>query len=202
MIGYLRGELAENRLGQIVIDVSGVGYEVTVSEKTRENLPDIGNPVKIFTYMSVREDGVSLFGFARKDEQDMFYKLISVSGVGPKGALAILSVFEVPDLKYAILSEDAAKIAKAPTIGKKTAERIIIDLKDKIDRSEILGISPSDSASTSDNAKLAPAAEDAIDALIALGYDKNASKKAVMSVEGSEELDTSAILKQALQFLF
>ncbi|MCQ2520385.1 MAG: Holliday junction branch migration protein RuvA [Lachnospiraceae bacterium] len=202
MIGYLRGELAENRLGQIVIDVSGVGYEVTVSEKTRENLPDIGNPVKIFTYMSVREDGVSLFGFARKDEQDMFYKLISVSGVGPKGALAILSVFEVPDLKYAILSEDAAKIAKAPTIGKKTAERIIIDLKDKIDRSEILGVSPSDSASTSDSAKLAPAAEDAVDALIALGYDKNASKKAVMSVEGSEELDTSAILKQALQFLF
>lgn len=200
MIGYLRGELAENRPGQIVIDVNGVGYEVTISEKTRENLPGLGEQVKIFTYMSVREDGVSLFGFARKDEQDMFYKLISVSGVGPKGALAILSVFEVPDLKYAILSEDAGKISKAPTIGKKTAERIIIDLKDKIDKSEIIGVSPSE-PDEMDNTKLSAEVTDAVDALVALGYDKNGAKKAVMSVEGYAEMDSSEIIKKAFQFL-
>ncbi|MBO7334322.1 MAG: Holliday junction branch migration protein RuvA [Lachnospiraceae bacterium] len=200
MIGYLRGELAENRPGQIVIDVNGVGYEVIVSDKTRENLPAIGNPVKVYTFLSVREDGVSLYGFERKDEQDMFYKLISVSGVGPKGALSILSVFDVPDLKYAILNADGTKISKAPTIGKKTAERIIIDLKDKIDKSEILGIVPEETADT--NIKLAGEAKDAVDALISLGYDRKASEKAVIAVEGYDKLESGDILKKALQYLF
>lgn len=200
MIGFLRGILDENRPGQIVIDVSGVGYEVTVSEKTRENLPSIGNEIKIYTYLSVREDAVALYGFEHKDEQDMFYKLISVSGVGPKGALAILSVFEVPDLKYAILAEDSTKISKAPTIGKKTAERIIIDLKDKIDKNDILGISPLEESTKS--VKLSAEASDALDGLIALGYDRKSSEKAIMSVEGYDKMDTSDILKQALQFLF
>lgn len=199
MIGYLRGELVDNRPSKIVIDVNGVGYEVTVSERTRENLPQIGNDVKIYTYMSVREDGISLYGFERIDEQDMFYKLISVSGVGPKGALAVLSVFDVPDLKYAILAGDSTKISKAPTIGKKTAERIIIDLKDKIDESEILNVSPTKSEPSQD--KLSIAAADAVDALIALGYDKKAAHNAVSSVEGNDILDTSEILKKALQFL-
>lgn len=199
MIGYLRGELAESRAGKIVIDVNGVGFEVIVSEKTREELPAIGNDVKVFTFMAVREDDISLYGFARRDEQDMFLKLISVSGVGPRGALAILSVLDVPDLKYAILCEEGARIAKAPTIGKKTAERIIIDLKDKIDKSEIIGVKSEDTVSET---KLSSEAKDAIDALVSLGYDRKSSEKAVNSVEDVNSMESGDILKAALQFLF
>ena len=120
--------------------------------------------------------------------------------MGPKGALSILSVFDVPDLKYAILNADGTKISKAPTIGKKTAERIIIDLKDKIDKSEILGIVPEETADTS--IKLAGEAKDAVDALISLGYDRKASEKAVIAVEGYDKLESGDILKKALQYLF
>lgn len=201
MIGYLKGELADSRQGKIIIDVNGVGFEVIVSDKTRENMPSIGNEIKIYTYMCVREDDISLFGFSRHDEQDMFLKLITVSGVGPKGALAILSVLDVPDLKYAILSEEASKIAKAPSIGKKTAERIIIDLKDKIDRSEIIGVTSSDEKEAS-SGKITGEKADAVDALVSLGYDRKSSEKAVLSVENSDSMNSSDILKQALRFLF
>ena len=201
MIGYLRGELAENRDGNIIVDVSGVGYEVKVSQKTSENLPSIGREVKIYTYLSVREDGVTLFGFERKDEQDMFFKLIGVNGVGPKSALFILDAFDVPNLKYAIISEDSKRLSKANTIGKKTAERIILELKDKIDRNEILGVSPLEEES---DGKLKPEGEaaDAVDALVSLGYDRKSSEKAVMSVDGYDKLDSSEILKKALTYLF
>ncbi len=199
MIGYLRGELIENREGHIIIDVGGVGYVVLVSERTREELPAIGGEVRIYTHMSVREDDVSLFGFLRKDEQEMFNKLIQVSGVGPKGALNILSTFDVANLKYAIVSGDAGKIAKAPTIGKKTAEKIIIDLKDKINKDEILEYSAEETVSA--DPKLSDDARDAIDALVALGYDRKRSEKAVASIEGHNEMDTSAILKEAFPLL-
>lgn len=201
MIGYLRGELAENRDGCIIVDVGGVGYEVTVSQKTCENLPSIGNEVKIYTYLSVREDGVTLFGFERKDEQDMFFKLIGVNGVGPKSALYIFDAFDVPDLKYAIISEDSKRISKANTIGKKTAERIILELKDKIDRNEILGVSPIEDEPEGKK-KLDGEAADAVDALVSLGYDRKSSEKAVTSVEGYDKLDSSEILKKALTYLF
>lgn len=199
MIGYLRGELMENRPGRIMIDVNGVGYVVTISESTREELPSIGNEVKIFTYMSVREDGISLYGFTTRDQQDMFLMLIGVNGLGPKGALAILSVFSVPDLKYAILASDSGKISKAPTIGKKTAERIILELKDKIDPNEIIGVNPDGAEKSS--GKLEGEARDAVDGLVALGYDKKAAERAVSSVEGYGEMESAEIIKKAFLFL-
>jgi len=198
MIGCLRGELLENRPGQIMIDVGGVGYLVSVSETTREELPSIGNEVKVFTYMSVREDGITLYGFLTRDQQDMFMRLIGVSGVGPKGALAILSVFTVPDLKYAILSSDSTRISKAPTVGKKTAERIIIDLKDKIDPNEVLGIEPEDK---DEKVSFGAEAKDAVEGLVALGYDRKASESAVKSVEGYESMNSADIIKKAFIFL-
>lgn len=200
MIGYLKGNLVEARQGKILIDVNGVGFFVNVSSSTTDNLPAIGNEIKVFTYMSVREDDISLFGFETRDMLDIFLQLIAVSGVGPKGALSILSVFTVPDLKYAIITENATAIAKAPTIGKKTAEKIIIDLKDKMSKEDYLA-----SAGISD----APALEkelqgelkDAVDALVALGYDKKESRKAVLTIENVEKLNSNMILKQALKYM-
>ena len=132
MIEFLRGKVADLGLNRICIDVNGVGYVVSISETTASLMPSVGEEVKIYTYMSVREDGVSLYGFPAYDDLEIFKLLISVSGVGPKGALAVLSCLPPDDLRFAILSGDSKAIAKAPGIGKKTAERVIIDLKDKI----------------------------------------------------------------------
>lgn len=201
MIGSLRGELTENRPGQIMVDVNGVGYIVYVSESTREDLPSIGNEIKIYTYMAVREDAISLYGFITKDQQDMFLKLITVSGVGPKNALVLLSVFSVLDLKYAILSEDSAKISKAPGVGKKTAERIIIDLKDKIDKNELIGVKPENTESI-EKTDLSGEAKDALEALVALGYDKKSATKAISMIDDLDSKKSNEILKLALLNIF
>ena len=201
MIGYVKGELVESRNGKIVVDVNGIGYNIIVSDTLREELPAIGNLVKIYTYTSVREDAISLYGFTNRDSLDMFYMLLGVSGVGPKGAQSILSFFNVLDLKYAIISENSTLIAKAPTIGKKTAERIVIDLKDKISKEDLLPAADI-SISTAKSADLPSEALDAIDALAALGYDRKEATRAIASIEHVEELDSNMILKQALKYLY
>ena len=200
MIAFLKGILEENRPGNLVIDVNGVGYNVAVSESVSESLPSIGNEIKIYTYLSVREDGMSLYGFLTRDELDMFNLLIGVSGVGPKGAQALLSIADVPVIKYFIVTGDVASLSKAPTIGKKTAERIIVDLKDKLAKEPLIG-TVSDVPSQSDG-KLSQDALDAIEALAALGYDKKEAKAAVIKIEHLEELNTNEILKLSLQYMF
>lgn len=200
MIAFLKGILEENRPGNLVIDVNGVGYNVAVSESVSESLPSIGNEIKVYTYLSVREDGMSLYGFLTRDELDMFNLLIGVSGVGPKGALALLSIADVPIIKYFIVTGDVASLSKAPTIGKKTAERIIVDLKDKLAKEPLIG-TVSDVPSQPDG-KLSQDALDAIEALAALGYDKKEAKAAVLKIEHLEELNTNEILKLSLQYMF
>lgn len=200
MIGYIKGELIESRPGKIVVENNGIGYNIIVSEGVREELPSIGEQVRIFTYTGVREDAISLYGFLTRDSLDMFYQLLGVSGVGPKGAQMILSVFTVPDLKYAILTDNSTLISKTPTIGKKTAERIIIDLKDKISEDDILNLSPS--TDVNDDKKLPDSVKDAVDALVALGYDRKQAVNAVKNIDKPEELDTNNLLKAALKYLF
>lgn len=201
MIGYVKGELVEPRQGKIVVEVNGIGYNIIVSDSLREELPAIGNLVKIYTYTSVREDAISLYGFTSRDSLDMFYLLLGVSGVGPKGAQSILSFFNVLDLKYAIISENSTLIAKAPTIGKKTAERIVIDLKDKISKEDLL--MPADANKDTETKENMPSeALDAIEALTALGYDRKEASRAISSIEHIEELDSNMILKQALKYLY
>lgn len=198
MIGCINGILEASFPGKVLIMVNGFGVNVLVSETTREILPSIGSEVKLYTYMSVREDSISLFGFLSLDEQNLFNMLIGVSGVGPKGALNILGTYSTSDIKYYIITEDSKMLAKAPTIGKKIAEKIIIDLKDKIDKEEILvsaNVTTSPSSMTTE-------VKDAIEALIALGYDKKAAEKAVSQIEHAEELDTNQILKLALKYMF
>lgn len=198
MIAFVKGILEEIRPGKVVIDVNGFGVNVFMADSLIEDLPSIGNEIKLYTYMSVREDGMSLFGFLSRDSLDLFNMLISVSGVGPKAGQAILSAFSVPMVKQYIITEDVNKLSKANGIGKKTAERIIVDLKDKISKEDILFAE--DIPSKEDT--LPSEATDAIEALVALGYERKAAKGAVMSVEHLDELDTNSILKLALKYMF
>ncbi|MCR4727879.1 MAG: Holliday junction branch migration protein RuvA [Lachnospiraceae bacterium] len=200
MIGYLKGTLEESRPGAIIVENGGFGIRVLVSETTRENLPGIGEDVKIYTHMNVREDDISLFGFLKRDELDMFDLLITVNGVGPKGAMGILGIFSVSDIKYFIVTASSDKLSKAPGIGKKTAERIIIDLKDKIPSDEIVTLSDLEADFSADFSSVA--AKDAVEALVALGYADREARRAVSNVSNADSMDANDILKAALQYLF
>lgn len=200
MIAYLKGILEESRPGKIVIDVNGFGMNVILPESYREELPSIGNEIKVFTYMSVREDGMSLYGFLSRDALDLFNMLIGVSGLGPKGAQSLLGAFSVPDIKYFIISEDSAHLSKAPAIGKKTAERIILELKDKISKEDAVFLSQA--SSEFEESVMTSEVSDAIEALVSLGYDRKAAKSAVAKIDHIEELDVNSILKMSLQYLY
>ncbi len=132
MISFLVGVIEEKAENTVVFDVNGVGYELAVSNNTLVSLPQVGESAKIFCYMAIREDAVSLIGFATREERDLFYKLIIVSGVGPKLALSILSGMKVSDLQIAIIKEEIGLLSKIKGLGKKTAERICLELKDKL----------------------------------------------------------------------
>lgn len=199
MIGFVKGTLDSILPGKVLIDVNGIGILVLVSDRTIENLPAFGEEVKLYTHMNVREDDISLYGFISLDEQNLFNMLISVSGVGPKGALNILGTYSVSDIKYFILMDDSKSLSKAPTIGKKIAEKIIIDLKDKLNKEDIL---MPENHSIHKNNDIPSDAIDAIDALVALGYDKKQAENAVSQVEHLEELDANQILKLALKYMF
>lgn len=199
MIAFIDGILEAKLSGRVIVSSNGIGFNILVSESTINTLPAEGNRIKLYTYMNVREDSITLFGFISLEEQNLFNLLIGVSGVGPKGALNILGTYSVSDIKYFIICEDSKSLSKAPTIGKKIAEKIIIDLKDKINKEEILLI-----AHETDNAKveMSQDVKDAIEALIALGYDKKAAENAISQIDHVEELDVNQILKLALKYMF
>ena len=199
MIAFVKGILDYSVSGKVVIDVNGIGYNVLVCDSDRAELPPEGNEVKLYTYLNVREDAMTLYGFLSKEALALFNLLIGVSGVGPKGAQALIGAFGASMVKYYIVSEEANLLSKAPGIGKKTAERIIIDLKDKIDQSDIL---LSDVPSFEKGKDLEGEANDACEALVALGYDRKAAKAAVLKVENYQNLSSDVILKNALQYIF
>ena len=132
MIAFVKGRIEDITEENVVVDTGNIGYNVKISTGTASLLPGVDAEVKLYTYTCVREDMFSLYGFLTRDDLEVFKKLITVNGIGPKGGLAILSVMSADDLRFAIISGDAAAISKAPGIGKKTAERVILDLKDKI----------------------------------------------------------------------
>lgn len=138
MIAFVKGFIEDISEENVVIDTGNIGYNLKISTGTAARLPGIGAEVKLYTYTCVREDSFSLFGFLSRDDLEIFKKLITVNGIGPKGGLAILSVMTADSLRFAIISGDAVSIAKAPGIGKKTAERVILDLKDKISLEDTL----------------------------------------------------------------
>lgn len=206
MYAYLKGTLEEITEDAIVVDVGNIGYNVKVSATTADLLPGIGSEVKIYTYTLVREDTFSLYGFLTRDDLDIFRKLITVNGIGPKGGLAILSVMNADALRFAIMAGDAKSIAKAPGVGNKTAERVILDLRDKISLEDTLrGLGEPVGAATnaSDVAGMDNVMrKEAIEALVALGYSASDATTAVKRVEVSEESTVESILKAALKFMF
>ncbi len=202
MIGYLKGEVAAIYEDRIVIEVGGIGYNVFMPGSSLDLIDGIGISVKVYTYLSVREDAMTLYGFLTKDDLDLYKMLISVNGIGPKGALALLSVMTAEELKFAILSGDAKQIGKAPGIGSKTAQRVIIDLKDKIDTATAFApASDGIAEAVEGKGALGKVREEAAEALYALGYSQTDSYKAVRSIEVGEDADVESVLKRALSYL-
>ncbi len=199
MIAYLNGIIADMEDDTLVIDVGGIGYHVRVPLNILDLLPGIGDRIKIYTYTLVREDAFQLFGFLSKDDLSIFKKLILVNGIGPKGALSILSSMSADTLRFAIFSGDAKTIAKAPGIGARTAERLILDLKDKISFPTV--IQDGEAGSSGKMLGLAQGFQDVIEALVALGYSSTEAHQAIKKSGVSPEENTEVILKKALLML-
>ena len=197
MIGFLRGEIDSIYDDRIILDVNGVGYNIFMPFSHIETLPARGNSVKIYTFLNVREDAMHLYGFSTKDDLEFFKLLIQVNGIGPKGALQLMSFMGADNIKFAILSSDAKSISKAPGIGAKTAQRIILDLKDKVDLIDTFEHKLSDN--TESTADMPEAMAEAVEALAALGYARKDALKAVKDTELSNDATVEDILKTALR---
>lgn len=194
MYSYIKGTIEELYLDYIVIDNNNIGYRINVSSNTLKDL-QLGNMAKIYTKLIVREDDMSLCGFSTKEELEMFELLTSVSKIGPKVGLGILSFASPRQLGAYIISEDIAKMSKAPGVGKKTAERIILELKDKIDKQNI-EFEPT----LLSQAPIAVSQDEAVDALVALGYSSQEAKEAVEKCK-KNSLNTEDIIKKSLSYL-
>lgn len=200
MISYIKGKLTEVDDGIIVVENNGIGFNIHVPATVISSFSSIGDEVKVYTYLQIREDAHSLFGFLSRDDLNIFKMLINVNGIGPKGALAILSTISPDDLRFAILSDDAKLISTAPGIGSKTAQKLILELKDKIKLEETFE-SYSKSVNTVKTDDVLVAKNEAVEALVSLGYGSTEAMKAVRDVENADELDSEEILKRALKKL-
>ena len=182
MYAFIEGEVCEKSNGQLVLLAAGVGWQLNCSNNTLQAAPPVGQKMRCYTVLSVREDAMELFGFATREEKEMFSQLTSVSGIGPKTALGVLGSMPLKDLNLAILLGDVNALSRAPGIGKKTAQRIAMELKDKVSQASVSAQADAGSAS----APLAPLAADsaaeAIEALIALGYSSTEARNAVSQV--------------------
>ena len=202
MISYIRGPLEEKREDSVVVEAGNIGYQIFIPSSLLGELPGLGEEVKIYTYFSVREDGMSLFGFLSKQDLEMFRRLIGVNGVGPKSALGILSALKPDVLRLAVLSGDAKAIAKAPGIGAKTAQRIILDLKDRVKAEDILfADAGAEKSQETDLSGMEKAGKEAVEALTALGYSASEAQTAVKKVTVTENMTSEDVLKGALKHL-
>ena len=202
MISYIRGELCDIEEQKAIVDVNGVGYGIYMPQQALSLLPPMGQQVKIHTYLNIREDAMQLFGFLTKEDLNVFRLLIGVNGIGPKAGLNILSCLSPDELRFAVLSGDAKAISKAPGIGLKTAQRLILDLKDKISVEEILMTDQEETGTTPvRTGGLPDAGKEAVDALTALGYSAMEATKAVRQVEITRQMTAEDVLKASLRHL-
>lgn len=196
MISFVKGIISEINSESVVVETTaGVGYELVCSTNTLKRLPDPGTEVKLLSYLYVREDIMMLYGFMDKRERETFGYLIGVSGIGPKGAIAILSELTVDELYMAILSQDAKAISRANGIGSKTAQRVLIDLKDKIDLGN-MGAGDDYSEGTKQDESVTT---EAAMALTALGYSNMDALRAIKKVEGKDSMTVEELIKAALK---
>jgi len=181
MIAHLRGKLISRRPNLVIVETGGVGYDVTISVPAFAELPSLGSEVAFHIHTHVREDQIALYGFLRPEEKHLFEKLITVSGIGPKLAITTLSGMPADDMVQAIRTNDVARLTKTPGIGRKTAERMVLELRDKLPSSETdpLHVVPGLSATQ----------EDVLSALLNLGYQRNIAEKALATVEKNGSFD-------------
>ena len=203
MISYVRGELVQAMDTDAVLDVNGFGLRVFLTGRDLSALPPNGEEVRFHTYFMVKEDAMQLYGFLRPDDLEVYKLLLAVNGIGPKAAMGILSALSADDIRFAVLSGDEKTITKAPGIGKKTAQKLILELKDKFSleeafdkRLENAGSVPAGSGIMND------AKTEAVEALTALGYSNADALRAVKKAAVSDEMDTEEILKAALKNMF
>ena len=211
MLAYIKGKLEIKMTGYVVIDVGGLGYKIFMSDTGIEKIGNIGETVKVHTYYRVREDDISIFGFNTQEELKMFELLISVSGVGAKTALTMLTVCEPSEFALAVISEDIKTLTTIPGIGPKSAKRIILELKDKIKKEqqieELTNASKGIKQNTETNIKVKQAIQDdnkikeAIAALQVLGYNRKSIEKAFEKIENKKELSTEDLIKKGLLVL-
>ncbi|MCR4762266.1 MAG: Holliday junction branch migration protein RuvA [Lachnospiraceae bacterium] len=201
MISFVSGILEQITEDAVIVDVGGIGFEVTVSGDTIARLPSTGEQIKLYTYFQVAQDVQRLYGFLSRDDLQIFRRLITVSGLGPKGGQSILSVMTPDELRFAILTGDTKSITAAPGVGKKIAERIILELKDKFSDEELTSHMATQSEAVPQMAADDPGKE-AMEALVALGYGGQEAMRAVRAAMGkTENADTELILKAALKEL-
>ena len=204
MIAFIKGTVDSLSEGKMILESHGIGYELNIPASMFDAGIREGEELKIYTHMSVREDGISLFGFLSREDLEIYRMLIGVSGIGPKAALAVLSTLTADNLRFAVLSEDVQAIAKTPGIGKKTAQKLILELKDKFDLQEAFEqkLAGNHAAAAVRQAGEPDAFQDAVQALTALGYSGTEALQAVKKVEITEGMDSEAVLKAALKHMF
>ena len=198
MYAYFIGEIAYLEDDAVILETNNIGYRILMPSAMILRLPSIGEMVKIYTYTCVREDAFLLFGFLSKDELNIFKLLITVSGIGPKGAMSILSAMDVNTLCISIVSQDVGLISKAPGIGAKTANRLILELKDKIKLDEL--ISPDENKlNNNENIKILSIRDEASQALVSLGYSVTDAYQILRQVEITEHTKVEQVIKDALK---
>ena len=198
MIAFVRGELADITAEAAIVDAGGVGYAILMPARHLSQLPPLGSEVLIHTHMQVKEDDQQLFGFLDKEDLVIFKKLISVSGVGPKGALSILSQLTASELHFAVVSGDAKTISQSQGIGKKTAEKIVLELRDKFDSDELLAAAGFDQLQPGLASGEPSEISEAVEALVALGYSKSDAMHAIRGINGAEEMEAEELIRLAL----
>ena len=200
MIAFVRGTAADMGETAVVVETGGIGYEIFMTGNDLGRIR-IGDQVMIHTYFHVREDAMQLYGFLSKDDLQMFRLLLGVNGIGPKAAVGVLSAVNADDLRFAVLSDDIKTISRAPGIGKKTAQKLILELKDKLSLEEAFEkkLAHTDTAPAAGEAAAADASKEAIEALVALGYSSTDAMRAVRMVKDVSPDDVEGILKAALK---
>lgn len=201
MIAYLKGEVAEIEEDKLILECGSIGYNISMPASALDGTLRPGQEVKIHTHLHVREDAMQLYGFLTRDDLKMFRMLLGVSGIGPKAALGILSGLSADELRFAVLSDDVKTISRAPGVGKKTAQKMILELKDKLDLQEAFDTKTMhvQDASQAETGDLVDAKKEAVQALTALGYSGSEALRAVKQVDVSPDMNVEEILKQALK---
>lgn len=204
MISFIRGLVADTTENAVILENNGIGYEIFMTGSSIEQVSRIDGEVKIHTYFQVREDAMQLYGFLSKDDLEMFRLLLNVNGIGPKAALGVLAGLTADELRFAVLSDDIKTISKAPGIGKKTAQKLILELKDKLKLEDAFEkkLAHEQEAASVSGFLIHDGRQEAAEALIALGYSSTDAMKAIRKVTDVSPDDVEALLKAALkQFL-